>query len=371
MAESDTHYNGTSDMNTQMDNGEMRANDNYGLTTPLPEYGEGGPADSGNGANSPAVPLPNPGEGGPVYPGNGGNMPTVPLPDVGEGGPVNPGDGSNIPVVPLPNPGEGGPVYPGDGSNVPVIPLPNPGEGGPVGPGPVIPGPGWLPDFPPFPGISPQNYGQVRFLNASTNAFPVNISIDGTAYAINSRFGTISNYDWVSDGFHTVTVRRASGMRSILLQQNFPFVAGQKVTLVLTDSASGGLDMVRVIDTGCSNMPYNSGCYRFANMAYSGSRFDLLLYGGETVFRNVGFQTVTPYKQAMAGSYQFYVTNSNTYAFLRELPIIIVGAIGTTANIQQPLVSFQADINARQNYTTYMIGNTWSDTGLVAFTVED
>ena len=337
-----------------MGNGAMRANNDSGLTTPLPEFGEGGPVAPGGGSSTPVVPLPTPGEGGQVNPGNGSATPIIPLPGVGEGGAVNPGDGSSVPVVPLPGPGEGGPVSPG-----------------PSVPGPSFPGIGWIPGFPTFPGISPQNYGQVRFLNASNNAFPVNISIDGTAYAINSRFGTITNYDWVADGFHTVTVRRASGMRSILLQQNFPFVAGQKVTMVLTDSASGGLEMVRVVDTGCSNMPYNSGCYRFANMTYSGSRFDLLLYGGETIFRSVGFQTVTSYKQAMAGSYQFYVTNSNTYTFLRELPIIVVGAIGTNANIQQPLVSFQVDIRARQNYTTYLIGNTWSDTGLIALTVED
>lgn len=313
--------------------GAAQADGDYGLTTPLPEFGEGGPVAPGPGGVT----------------GNG-QTPSIPLPDIGAGGPVDPGY----------NPG-----------GTPVIPLPMPGEGGPVAPGPgtgVFPG---FPIFPNFPNISPQFYGQVRFLNASTNVFPVNISIDGTNYAINSRFGTITNYDWVADGFHTVTVRRASGLRSILLQQNFPFVAGQKVTMVLTDSASGGLEMVRIVDTGCRNMPFNSGCYRFANMTYSGSRFDLLLYGGETVFRNVGFQAVTAYKQAMAGTYQFYITNSNTYTFLRELPIIVIGAIGTNANIQQPLVSFQIDINAGQNYTTYLIGNTWSDNGLRAITVED
>ncbi len=60
-------------------------------------------------------------------------------------------------------------------------------------------------------------------------------------------------------------------------------------------------------------------------MTYSGSRYDLLLYGGETIFRNVAFQTVTPYKQAMAGTYQFYVTSSGNYSFLREIPIIVIG----------------------------------------------
>lgn len=335
MAENDTHYNNTPDM---MNGG------GYGITTPLPGPGEGGPV--GPDMNAPVIPLPEPGEGGPVFPGMNG------------------------PVIPLPEPGEGGPV--GPDMNAPVVPLPEPGEGGPVGPS--GPGSGWFPIFPgapTYPSFSPQFFGQVRFLNASTNSFPVNITIDNAPYAIYSRFGTISNYDWISDGFHTVTVRRASGMRSILLQQTFPFAAGQKVTMVLTDTPAGGLEMIRVIDTGCSNMPYNTGCYRFANMSYSGSSFDLALYNGETVFRNVRFQNVTAYKQAMAGSYQFYVTNSNAFRVVREIPIIVVGVAGVPGNLQEPVTSFTADIAARKNYTSYLIGNTWTEHYLRVLTVED
>ncbi len=373
MAVNDTHYNGTPDMN-QANNRNERSNctNRNGNQIQMPIAAdisvlseEGGEA---------VIPLPNPGEGGPVYPGNGGaNTPVIPLPNPGEGGPVYPGNGgANTPVIPLPNPGEGGPVYPGNGdANTPVIPLPNPGEGGPVYPGNGGMGCTICPILPSLPNINPQYFGQVRFLNAASDESTFNISIDETIYALNSRFGTITNYDWVSDGFHTVTVRRGSSSRYIVLQQTFPFVAGQKVTMVLTDSANGGLEMIRVVDTGCTNLPANTGCYRFGNMAYSGSHFDLLLYGGETVFRNVGFQTVTSYKQAVAGTYQFYVTNSNSYTFLREIPIIVIGAIGTTTNNQEPLLSLQTDISAGKNYTSYIIGNTWSDIGLRMITVED
>ena len=65
--------------------------------------------------------------------------------------------------------------------------------------------------------------------------------------------------------------------------------------MVLVDSASGGLEMVQISDTGCNTRAYNTGCYRFANMTYSGSRYDLLLYGGETVFRNVAFHISRPW----------------------------------------------------------------------------
>lgn len=331
MAENDTHYN-----EPVFENNMNQEN--------MPEHPNREGFNNQTGAE-PMIPLPGPEAGGPVYPGN---------------------DIAGEPMIPLPGPEAGGPVYPGNDMNNEWFP------GIPEAPGfPSFPTFPSYPSYPSYPNLAPQSFGQVRFLNASANTFPVNFYIDRNAYAMNSRFGTISSYDWVSDGFHTVTVRRASGTRPLLLQQNFPFIAGQKVTIVLVDSASGGLEFVMVSDTGCNNLPYNSGCYRFANMTYSGSRFDLLLYGGETVFRNVLFQTVTSYKQAAAATYQFYVTRSNTYTFLRELPIIVIGAVGTTSNVRQPLVSFTVDINAGRNYTSYLIGNTWSDLGLRVITVED
>lgn len=277
---------------------------------------------------------------------------TTPLPDFEEGPAAYPGTTDSDQN----RPGNGGmrppqTNRPNNGNSTTIIPI--------------------YPTQPSMPSYPQQSFGQVRFLNASVNAGAVNISIDGNAYAINSRFATASNYDWISDGFHTVTIRRASGLRSILLQQNFPFVAGQKVTMVLTDSASGGLELIRVIDTGCRNLPNNSGCYRFANMTYSGSNYNLMLYGGEAIFRNVGFQTVTSYKQAVAGNYQMYITSSNTYTYLTEIPIIMIGAVGTNAGAAEPILSFTIDINAGQHYTTYLIGNTWSDIGMRTITLED
>lgn len=277
--------------------------------------------------------------------------------------PVDSGE-THVPTPPI-APEGGRPVYPGDMTpSFPSFPS------APTFPSfPTFPSTPVFPSLPTFPSI--QAFGQVRFLNASTNAGTVNISVDNTSYAINSRFGTISNYDWISDGFHTVTVRRATGLRTILLQQNFPFKAGQKVTMVLTDSASGGLSMVQITDTGCTNLPYNAGCYRVANMSYSGSSFDVMLQSGEAVFRNVGFQEVTAYKQAMTGSYQFYLTASNNFTVIREIPIIVIGTTSPSPLLSQPIATFQVNIAARRHYTTYIIGNTWSNNAIRALTVED
>ena len=312
-------------METKISQTEETGNNDYGLTTPVAPEG-----------------------GRPVYPGdtmNGEN----------EGGEND--YGLTTPIAP-----EGGrPVYPGDTTGLPSIPsLPS---------RPQRP---TFPSFPVCPSCPPRRFAQVRFLNASTSGTPVNITADNTSYAANSRFGTITNYAFLSDGFHTISVRRAAGLRTLLIQQTFPFSAGQKYTMVLVDTAAGGLALVQVADTGCSNMPFNTGCYRVANMAYSGSSFDVILYNShETVFRNVDFREVTAYKQSMAGSYQFYVTNSGSFSMARELPMLVIGAVTGGSFVNEPLVSFQADIAAGRNYTTYLMGNTWSGSNFVALTVED
>lgn len=311
--------------------------EDYGLTTPvapeggIPAYpGNNGSSDNDYGLTTPIAP-----EGGiPAYPGNNGGS--------------NNDYGLTTPIAP-----EGGiPAYPGNTIWGPPVTT--------------------LPIFPSCPSCTiPQGSAQVRFLNASSNTFPVNISIDNTNYAINSRFGTLTNYSQVSDGFHTVTVRRASGLRTILLQQTFPFSGGQRYTMVLVDTAAGGLNMVQVPANGCNNMNYNTGCYRVANMSYSGSSYDVMLYSHDTVFHNVGFQEVTAYKQAMAGSYQFYITNATTFTTIREIPMIVIGTVSGNTFNSEPLVSFQVDISSGSKYTSYLIGNTWADTGFRVLTVED
>ena len=271
--------------------------------------------------------------------------------------------GLTTPVAP-----EGGrpAVTPADEEHLPETPI-APEDSRPVSPA-------W-PVFPIFPSCpscpSSQTYGRVRFLNASANSFTVNISIYGTNYTINSRFGTVSDYDWISDGFHTVTVRRASGLRTILLQQTFPFSAGQRYTMVLTDTSSGGLRMTQVPASGCSSLGYSTGCCRTANMSYSGSSFSVYLYSHDAVFQNVDFQEVTPYKQAAAGTYQFYVANAGISGTPRELPVLVPTASGTSAAGNEPLVSYQVDIAAGRLYTSYIIGNTWSDASFRVITLED
>ena len=227
-----------------------------------------------------------------------------------------------------------------------------------------------------FPGINRPvppifRMAQVRFLNASTNPFPVDVLVDGSVYLRNSSFGSVSQYSPISDGFHTVTVRRSSSIRTMVFQGVFPFVSGQKTTLSIADSPSGAITIFQLSDTGCFSCPSRCGCYRVANMTFPGSSFDIQTPSGDRVFRNISFGQASPYKQTSAGFYRFFVTEPSGFQPVRELPILLQTFLAGSFTPPSSLASISVSIEAGKTYTTYLIGNTWSAFRLQALTVED
>lgn len=227
-----------------------------------------------------------------------------------------------------------------------------------------------------FPGFSQTvppifRMAQVRFLNASTNPFSVDVLVDGSVYLRNSSFGAVSQYNPVSDGFHTVTIRRSSSIRTIVFQAVFPFVSGQKTTLSIADSPSGAITVFQLSDTGCFSCPNRCGCYRVANMTFPGSSFDIQTPAGDRVFRNISFGQASPYRQTSAGFYRFFVTEPSGFQPVREIPILLQTFLTGSFTPPSSLASISVHIQAGKTYTTYLIGNTWSAFRLQALTVED
>jgi len=212
----------------------------------------------------------------------------------------------------------------------------------------------------PFPPSSPYS-SQVRFLNASTNGQDLDVWIDGRNIFSGSTFATVSSYIQVSDGFHTVTVRRTNG--PALYRRTLSFISGEKVTMVLLDTP-GGITLSRVSDMGCTNIPAGYGCLRVANMSYSGSNYDVRTFNNQIVFGGVGFKEVTTFKQTAAGNYTFFVTASQaSLTGFAELPVILLTAItgGCSAcMVNDPIMSFGINVRPGRVYTSYIIGNPWS-----------
>ena len=294
-------------------------------------------------------------------------------------------DPGQIPSTPVAPPG-GTPAFPGDNTaDIPTTPI-APEGGMPAYPGNMMPWPDFRPDRPnrpnrpdfpliplPTPSLpSVTYYGQVRFLNATTGNMSLDVLIDGQNVFSGSTFATVSNYTQISDGFHTVTVRRTNG--PILYQQTLAFVSGERLTMVILDQ-SGGVTLAKVSDMGCTNIPAGYGCLRIANMSYSGSSYDVRLFNNQVVFASVGYKEVTSFKQASSGNYTFFVTNAQyNITTFNELPLLVFAAItGTTCTncaINNPLLTYSVNVRPGRAYTSYIIGNPWSNMYQV-FTLED
>ncbi|MBS5510877.1 MAG: DUF4397 domain-containing protein [Clostridium sp.] len=280
---------------------------------------------------------------------------------------VYPGDDdlAGIPVPPIASPG-GRPVYPGDDdlAGIPTTPV-APSGGRPVYPDNTIGRPGFPTiSFPiTYPTVSGGNYySRVRFLNASTSGRTLDVYIDGRNIFSGSEFATISSYIRVTDGFHTVTVRRTNGQ--IYYQQTIAFVSGERLTMVILDTVSG-VSLTRVSDMGCTNVPAGYGCLRVANMSYAGSSYDVRTFNNQTAFAGIGYKEVTSYKQTSSGTYTFFVTGSQyAVSALGELPVLvlssIVGVSCPTCTVPNPLLTFNVNVRAGRAYTCYIIGNPWS-----------
>lgn len=278
-------------------------------------------------------------------------------------------------------PGNDMPDVPDTPTTLPIFPSEPSGPSEPSMPSipttpstPSVPWPGFpgisIPSTPSTPSIT--YYGQVRFLNASTNGVSLDVLVDGRSVLSGSTFATVSSYIRVTDGFHTVVVRQTRG--PVLYQQTLAFVAGEKVTMVILDTA-GGATLAKVSDMGCTNVPSGYGCIRVANMSYSGSSYDIRLFNNQIVFAGVSYRDVTSFKQASAGNYSFFVTGSQAnISSFGELPVLVFAIISGSSclgcAVNNPLLTYSVRVQPGNVYTSYIIGNPWSNLFRV-FTLED
>ena len=109
-------------------------------------------------------------------------------------------------------------------------------------------------------------------------------------------------------------------------------------------------------------------------MSYNGSNYDVRTFNNQVAFSGVGFREVTSFKQTAAGNYSFFVTSSQiSFTAIRELPILVLSAIigsgCTSCTVNNPLLTFNVSVEAGKAYTSYIIGNPWSNMYRV-FTLE-
>ncbi len=239
-------------------------------------------------------------------------------------------------------------------SQVPSIPvLPNIPSTTPTFPSGII-GPIVIPIGPGSIG-----YAQVRFLHAVAGAGPVMISVGPTVFNSKLAYQNITAYGRIASGYRTITVVSADNPSNVLLRKSVTFTAGSQITIALVNAANG-IQLLVVSDELCSNKSWNSSCVRFVNLSYGSGSLSVQLDTGMSVFEDIDFMEITPFKQIGVGNYYFNVYQSSPGIQPRN----ISGDMGIAS-----FTSFELQVGSNEMYTIYLVGSTFTTPPLQAVIV--
>lgn len=273
---------------------------------------------------------------------------------------------ADMPVTPLPNPGEGGPIPTFPSNDVPAAP----GEGPITPPTPSVPTQPSVPAQPSVPsrpvGIldtiitvfprpiipcffcNSNQFGTVRFLNASAGYNPFSVYINNQLTVSSLSGAEISQYGRVSSGYQTVTVSGNNGY--VYIQKEIYVRSGQAMTIAIINQRNG-LDLLEIPDTAC-DAGSNAGCFRTANLSVTNQNLDITLNSGYLNYQNIQYMDVTNFTFLPSGTYTARVFNS---------PAIMGSALVTSTFFIRPGTS----------YTLYIFNWNLSPDAIQTFLVED
>lgn len=202
-------------------------------------------------------------------------------------------------------------------------------------------------------------YAQVRFLHAVAGAGPVMISVGPTVFNSKLAYQNITAYGRIASGYRTITVVSADNPSNVLLRKSVTFTAGSQITIALVNAASG-IQLLVVSDELCSNKSWNSSCVRFVNLSYGSGSLSVQLDTGMSVFEDIDFMEITPFKQIGVGNYYFNVYQSSPGIQPRN----ISGDMGIAG-----FTSFELQVGSNEMYTVYLVGSTFTTPSLQAVIV--
>jgi hypothetical protein len=176
-------------------------------------------------------------------------------------------------------------------------------------------------------------------LQASPDAPPVNVLIDGVAVAFNLAYGNDTGYLSANPGSRHVQVVPASGGGSPIFDQTISLVSNTYQTLLLTGPAAA-IQPVRLDDTA-PTIVVNSGYVRVVNASATMGAADAYLVpagssivGVKPVAAGMTFDQSTGYQVIVAGNYQVFMTSPGTATAL-----LSTGPLSLTLSQNQTVVA--------------------------------
>lgn len=169
----------------------------------------------------------------------------------------------------------------------------------------------------------PNISSSIRFLHASTEDYNIDIKIDDKLLQTNLSFGTITNYQKISPGEHSIKVYRTDDKSSPVYEDTLVLLPASMVTVSLV-TVNNALSVFMLRDGAKTTNPA-LGNLRFINLSPKSPLFNLLYEDRKPIFENVEFLETTNYTPLEPKKYNFIMTYSdsgkNTESSIRDIDI--------------------------------------------------
>lgn len=165
-------------------------------------------------------------------------------------------------------------------------------------------------DRQPYSQYDRQPYSYLRFLNAVPGSQPVDIYANNSLVASSLAYKGFTEYLQVFAGLYNINVFAAGTTGPSLLDTTIeiPVRSINTAALAGTPSAMG----IRTFYETVVQIPPGRLYLRFANLVPGSPAMDLLLSNGTELFNGVAFGMATNYIPLPAGTYIFYIRQSDT-----------------------------------------------------------
>ncbi|HEX2927813.1 MAG TPA: DUF4397 domain-containing protein [Ruminiclostridium sp.] len=190
-----------------------------------------------------------------------------------------------------------------------------------------------------MPGIS-----YIRLFHASPGTPAVDVYVNDRRIARGLSYGQFTEYMPLAVGTYNIEVYPAGQKATPVLRFNMPIPERRVYTLAVI----GMIPRIGILPVEDEYEALSPGRVniRFANLSPLSGNLDLVLRGGPSIFKDIGYTEVSDYRTFLPGRYNFFVRPSNSTNNLLYVP---------------------ANLLPRRNLTFYVVGNQGMQPGLEVY----
>ncbi len=193
----------------------------------------------------------------------------------------------------------------------------------------------------------------VRFLQASPDAPPLDLLIDGQPVAQGLEFGTITEFASLPDGGHLVqVVPSGSGEEAALIEEDIDTDGDSAYTVAIANLLNA--IELKVFESNLDDLDEGEARVRFVNLSPDEDNVDLAQVGGDEWFDDLEFGEASDHRDVTEGTYDLEVRLHDSESALTTVSALQVNRgieltlflLGTQAGDNLTVVPLEASVNS-------------------------